>query len=104
MISNYATNIALIDRATNTVTNLIWGNIYQEEEFTNDERLAIVINDLAVAIGDTYDGASFYHEGEKVLSITEQMAAMQAELEKAKADLADADEALHVLGAEWESE
>lgn len=81
MISNYATNIALIDRATNTVTNLIWGNIYQEEEFTNDEQLAIVINDLAVAIGDTYDGEHFYHEGEKVLTTAEIIADMQAALE-----------------------
>lgn len=87
MISNYATNIALIDRATNTVSNIIWGNIYQEEEFTTDEQLAVVIEGLAVAIGDTYDGEHFYHEGEKVLSIAEQMAAMQAELEDMQAAL-----------------
>lgn len=101
---NYATNIALIDKETNLVTNIIWGMIYQADEFNTDTRLAVVIEDLAVAIGDTYDGESFYHEGEKVLSIAEQMAAMQAELEKAKADLADADAALGELGVEWEGE
>ena len=104
MISSYATNIALIDKATNTVTNIIWGNIYQEDEFTNDEQLALVTDDLAIAIGDIYDGEHFYHEGEMVLSVAEKLALLQAELEKAKADLADADDALHALGAEWESE
>jgi hypothetical protein len=98
---NYATNIALIDKETNLVTNVIWGMIYQQEEFNTDTQLAVVINDLAVSTGDTYDGEHFYHEGEKVLTTAEQMAAMQAELEKAKADLADADAALGELGVEW---
>ena len=74
MLSDYATNFALIDRETNTVTNIIWGNIYQEEEFNTDTQLAVVINDLAVSIGDTYDGEHFFHEGEQVLTLTEQMA------------------------------
>ena len=30
---NYATNIAIIDRETMTVSNIIWGMIYQLEEF-----------------------------------------------------------------------
>lgn len=95
MISNYATNIALIDRATNLVTNVIWGMVYQEEEFNTDTQLAVVINDLSVGIGDSYDGESFYHEGEKVLSVSEKMSALQMEL-------ADADAALRELDVEWE--
>lgn len=102
MISNYATNIALIDRETSLVTNVIWGMIYQEEEFNTDTQLAVVVNDLSVSVGDSYDGESFYHEGEKVLSMSEKMTAIQIELEAAKADLEDADAALHELSVEWE--
>lgn len=99
---NYATNIALIDRETNLVTNMIWGMVYQENEFTNETRLAVVVEDLAVAVGDSYDGESFYHNGEKVLSMSEKMTAIQIELEAAKAELEDADAALHELSVEWE--
>ena len=76
MISNYATNFALIDRASNLVTNVIWGMIYDEEMFNTETELAVQIDDLAVNIGDSYDGESFYHEGEKVLTTSEQMADM----------------------------
>lgn len=68
MISNYATNIALIDRETGLVTNIIWGMVYQEEEFNTESQQAVKIDDLAVSIGDSYDGESFYHGGEKVIS------------------------------------
>ena len=95
MISNYATNIALINRETNLVSNVIWGMVYQEEEFNTDTQLAVVINDLSVSVGDSYDGESFYHNGEKVLSMSEKMTALEMEL-------ADADAALHELGVEWE--
>lgn len=78
---NYATNIALIDRETNLVTNVIWGMIYQLEEFNTDKLLAVVINDLSVFVGDSYDGESFYHEGKKVRTTTEIMADMQKALE-----------------------
>ena len=97
MINNYATNIALIERATNTVSNIIWGNIYQEEEFTTDEQLAIVIEDLAVVIGDTYDGKNFYHGEEKVLTSTEVTKKMQEELEFVKTEFANAQSALNIL-------
>ena len=80
MISEYATNIALVDRATMTVTNVIWGGIYQEEEFTNDEQIAVVVGGLSVEAGDTYDGEKFYHEGEVVLSTRERIADMEAAL------------------------
>ena len=72
MISNYATNIALIDKESSLVTNIIWGMVYQEEEFNTETQIAVVINDLGVAVGDSYDGENFYHEGEKVLSLSEQ--------------------------------
>lgn len=104
MVSSYATNIALIDRETNLVTNIIWGMVYQEEEFTTYTQLAVVINDLGVSVGDSYDGENFYHEGEKVLSMSEKMTNIQLELEAAQAELADADNALHELGVEWEEE
>lgn len=80
MISNYATNIALIDRASMTVTNVIWGNIYRENEFNTDARIAVAIDDLDVEIGDTYDGEHFYHDGERVFSIYEKMADMESAL------------------------
>ena len=80
MISNYATNIALIDRATMTITNIIWGNIYCEERFTNEEQIAVVVDDLAVTMGDTYDGENFYHDGERVISTREKVADMEAAL------------------------
>lgn len=80
MISDYATNIALVDRATMTITNIIWGNIYQEDEFTTEEQIAVVVDDLAVTMGDTYDGEHFYHEGERVYSAREKMADMESAL------------------------
>lgn len=97
MISNYATNIALIDKSTNIVTNIIWGMIYQKESFNTETQFAVTYDDLAVSIGDTYDGESFYHDGEKVLSISERLSAALANLE-------DADAALNELGVEWEEE
>ncbi len=80
MIANYATNIALIDRETNLVTNIIWGMVYQEEEFNTEEQLAVIIDDLAVSIGDSYDGEAFYHEGVKVLTVAEIIAEREAAL------------------------
>jgi len=88
---NYATNIAIVDRETNLVTNVIWGMIYQLEEFNNDKRLAVEVGDLAVTFGDSYDGEAFYHEGERVRTNAEIIADMSAQL-------ADADAALAELG------
>lgn len=87
MLTNYATNIALIDRETSLVTNIIWGMVYQENEFNTETRLAVVINDLGVVVGDTYDGESFYHNEKKVLSLSEQLAAALAENEDMKTAL-----------------
>lgn len=68
MLSDYATNFALISKETYLVENIIWGNIYQEDEFNTDLNLAIKIDDLAVSIGDFYNESEnrFYHEGEPV--------------------------------------
>ncbi len=73
MTGNYATNYAVIDRATNTVTNLIWGMVYQEEEFNTETQQAVRIDELAVSIGDSYDGEGFFHEGEPVKSAGERL-------------------------------
>lgn len=73
---NYATNIALIDRASNMVSNIIWGMIYQEEEFSTETEFAVVIKNLRVSIGDLYDGTNFYHEGEIILPETDILAAL----------------------------
>ena len=104
MISNYATNIALIDKVSNLVTNIIWGMIYQEEEFNNETQYAVAFDDLGVSVGDTYDGESFYHNGEKVLSLSERLSEMEKTLAETQAELEDADAALNELGVEWEEE
>ena len=93
---NYATNIAIIDRETMTVSNGIWGMIYQLEEFNNDKRLAVEVGDLAVTIGDSYDGEAFFHEGVKVRSNAEIIAEMAAQL-------ADAEAALKVMEVHYDT-
>lgn len=75
---NYATNIALVDRATGTVTNVIWGMVYQQEEFSSDSEQAVVIEGLPVQMGDSYDGTNFYHEGEKAIPVEDTLAALDA--------------------------
>lgn len=57
----------------------------------------VVVGDRPVAIGDTYDGAEFWRDGERVIGTAEreaaELAALQAELEDARA-------ALSLLGVE----
>lgn len=72
---NYATNIALVDKATNKVTNIIWGMIYQQEEFETDTTQAVIIESLPVQIGDSYDGTDFWRDGEKVVAVSENVLA-----------------------------
>ena len=60
----------------------IVGNIISLEprnakEFPN----AVKLDDISAAIGDTYDGESFYHNGEKVLTYAEIIADMRTALE-----------------------
>lgn len=73
---NYATNIALVDKATGTVSNVIWGMIYQQEEFSTDTTQAVIIESLPVQIGDSYDGTDFWRDGEKVLPVENTLAAL----------------------------
>lgn len=49
-----------------TVSNIIWGMIYQEDEFNTDTTQAVIIEGLPVHIGDSYDGTDFWHNGGKV--------------------------------------
>lgn len=75
---NYATNIALVDRATGKVSNIIWGMIYQKDEFNTDTTQAVIIESLPVQIGDSYDGTDFWHNGEKVVPEADILAALDA--------------------------
>ena len=100
---NYATNIALIDRETNVVTDIIWGMVY-EGSFETETQYAVIYNDLAVSVGDSYDGENFYHDGEKVLSMSEMLSEALKELDDATKELEDADAALHELSVEWEED
>lgn len=70
---NYATNFAIVEDGI--VTNIIWGMTYTE--IPN----AVQIDDRAVQIGDTYQDGVFYHDGEAVRTIAEEMADMRAALE-----------------------
>ena len=71
---NYATNIAIVEDGI--VANVIWGLIYNMDEFPN----AVQIDDLAVQIGDTYADGMFYHNGEQVRTNAEIMGEMQEAL------------------------
>lgn len=75
---DYATNIALVDKATNTVSNVIWGMIYQQEEFETDTTQAVIIESLPVQIGDSYDGTDFWRDGEKVQVGADMLAELDA--------------------------
>ena len=68
---NYATNIAIVKGKK--VEQIIWGNIYQLEEFEQTyECKAVPIDDLGVRIGDTYDGKVFRHDKKVVKTRMEQ--------------------------------
>ena len=68
---NYATNIAIVKGKK--VEQIIWGNIYQIEEFEETYGCkAVPIDDLSVSIGDTYDGKVFRHDRKVVLTKEER--------------------------------
>ena len=79
-------NYALIEE--NRVVNLIWLNPGNARDFPG----AVMLNDVPAGIGDSYDGKSFYRNGERVLTRTEELAAR----------LADAEAALALLGVNTE--
>ena len=66
--------------ANGKVTNLLWGMVYNSDEFPN----AVQIDDLPVQIGDDYHDGAFWRDGVKV--------------EKAEDEAADMAEALSILG------
>lgn len=74
-----AKNMARISEGL--VVNVEWCSDKQAQTDT-----LINLSDRPVAIGDTYDGADFYRDGEKVLTPLE---AAQAEIEDMKAALAE---------------
>lgn len=72
-------NYALIENKM--VKNIIWlysGNV---SDFPN----AVPMNDVPVAIGDTYTDGVFYRNGERVLTMAEQMQQAVAEADEAAA-------------------
>ena len=75
-------NYALIENGV--VTNIIWLNETNAHEFPN----SVNTKNRPLDIGDTYDGADFYRDGVKVLT----------PLEAAKAEIADMQAALELLG------
>lgn len=71
LMSRYATNFAIVDNGI--VTGTIWGSIYNAADFPNVVR----IDDLAVQAGDAYDGERFYHHGEVVRTVSEELEDMR---------------------------
>ena len=68
-------NYAIVENGI--ITNIIWLYPTNAENFPN----AVPMNDYPVGIGDTYDGEYFYRNGERILSLAEEMADMQSALE-----------------------
>lgn len=62
---NYATNIAVLDE-DGFVENIIWGMIYQLDEFNRTYTHAVVIDDRNITIGDQYVDGKWYRDGEEV--------------------------------------
>lgn len=60
-------NYALVENGV--VTNVIWLNPGNANEFPN----AVPIEDVPVAIGDTWNGENFYRNGERVVSLSEEI-------------------------------
>ena len=67
-------NYALIENGI--VTNIIWLYSSNAFEFPN----AVPMNDYPVAIGDTYENNTFYRNGERLLTIVEQLQQRNIEL------------------------
>lgn len=76
-----AKSMALIDNGI--VVNMLWCS-----DNAQPTDSLIDIADRPVGVGDTYSGGKFYRDGAEVLT----------ELEALKAELADAREALELLG------
>ena len=78
-------NYALIKDGV--VNNIIWLSPSNAQDFPN----AIKTNGLPICVGDTYTDGMFYRDGEKVLSVLEQVT---KELDIAEATIAELDAVL----------
>lgn len=67
-------NYALIENGI--VTNIIILLPYNIHDFPN----AVCIENISVQIGDTYDGAHFYHNGKLIYGTQEQLSDAQTAL------------------------
>ena len=85
-------NYAVVEEGL--VSNVIWLNDSNADEFPN----AVPLGDVPAGIGDTYDGAHFYRDGERVRTLLEQAQA------QAQAQAQDMRAALALLGVTEESE
>ena len=80
---DYATNIAVIDRQTMIVENIIWGMFYSTDAYANEGYFTYPIFDLCVHIGDRYEDGHFYNErGEIVKSVEDDYEDQIAELDE----------------------
>ncbi len=82
MDMNYATNIAVLNE-DGFVENIIWGMIYQMDEFNEMYTRAVVIGDYDITIGDQYVDGDWYRAGEKIdmRTNTEKMEEVEAILD-----------------------
>lgn len=76
-------NYALIENSA--VTNLIWLHPNNAADFPG----AAPLGDTPAAIGDAYTDGAFWRDGERVLSVAEQLAAAQAALAEIEEALND---------------
>lgn len=60
-------NYALVENGV--VTNIIWLNPGNASEFSN----AFPVGELAVKVGDSFDGVTFYRNGERLKSRSEML-------------------------------
>ena len=78
MDMNYATNIAILDD-DGFITNIIWGMIYQLDEFNKTYTRAVVIGAYELSIGDQYYEGKWYRNGKEITALTPSQRADEAE-------------------------
>lgn len=70
-------NYALMENGV--VTNVIWLHPSNADDFPG----AVLVDDVPVDIGDTYENGTFYRNGEKVLTFAEQMQMQTSDMRSA---------------------
>ena len=78
MDMNYATNIAILDD-DGFITNIIWGMIYQLDEFNRTYTRAVVIGGYELCIGDQYYEGKWYRNGKEITALTPSQRADEVE-------------------------